>query len=359
MKLSRLLPLVVFVLGGVAAARSGHRHRHGEHRRAHPKVDPDSPWSSVEACRDVLADGERLSKDPGTARIAAWNVRWFPDGGPGNAGGKPTNVEWLACAIAWLGADVVALEELKSTPRTQAALATLKAALATFTGDRYEVELDRCPGEGRQGVALLYDATRVRARGFRNLDALNPAGSACDEHLRPGFTGYFRFPGGADAHVVAVHLKSGEEPADFARRRASLSGLPAAYRALQETEKDPDVVVTGDFNTMGCLDCRPKLRAKDEISEFASLVRGFESPFRRLESDRGCSEYYRGEGNLLDHFLVSGAMAEVPRGARARVSGYCAEVSCARLDARDMPLAYRELSDHCPLVLDIEDRDAD
>jgi predicted extracellular nuclease len=289
-------------------------------------------------------------------------VRWFPDGSPGGGrspGAKPTDVEWLACAIAWLDVDVLALEELKNTPKASQALARLRVAIESLTGRRFRAEIDRCPGTGRQSLAFLYDAGRVTGSRFRNIDALNPHGSACEGNLRPGFAGYFRFAGGADLHLVAVHLKSGVGEREVRLRRTSTSRFADVFAEAQGVEADADIVFLGDFNTMGCDECRPKVRAAAEISALDAAFGSEQGrPVVRARSDLACSEYYRGEGNLLDHVVAARGMKEAP-GARAQVSGYCADVACTRQRPRDMPRAYYELSDHCPVLFDIEDRDLD
>ncbi len=366
---ARLLTLVIALFCGLTAARSRQRGepKHGERRGdgAHAReIPPDSVWSGPEACTAALAAGKRLPRAASVARIGAWNVRWFPDGGPGRhprsgeRGLRPTNIGWLACTIAWLGVDVLTLEELKSNPEASGAMVELRERLDRLTGGAWRLELDRCPGAGRQSVGILFDEKRVAASGFRNVDSLNPHGG-CEENLRPGLGGYFRFPGGADFHLVAVHLKSGPDRREYELRRASLSGIVSAYREVQSDAPDADVVLAGDFNTMGCPNCRPKIRPDEEIAEMSSTVGGFEVPFRRVASTLECSEYYRGEGTLLDHFVVARAMREVPATARVHVEGYCGELGCERFDSHVPPRAYLELSDHCPVVLDVDDRDVD
>ncbi|HVU02311.1 MAG TPA: endonuclease/exonuclease/phosphatase family protein [Polyangiaceae bacterium] len=361
---ARLLILFGLSLGAMVSARS----RHASSRVAEPhvvaRIPESSPWSSPEACEREVSAGHRAQRPPGSARLGAWNVRWFPDGNPGRPkhggpGPEPTDVRWLACTIAWMDVDVLALEEVKASPSAATALTELRSRLDALTGGAHHVEVDRCPGNGRQSVALLWDESRVHGEGFRNLDSLNPNGSACDEHLRPGFTGYFRYPGGADFHFVAVHLKSGEAEKDLALRGASLRGIPQAFRDLQTTAPDADVLLAGDFNTMGCLDCRPKVRAGEELAVFGPTLAALPVPFREVESPERCSEYYRGEGQLLDHFVASASMQEVPVATRAHVDGYCAAVACARQDPHAMPRAYRELSDHCPVLLDVRNQDVD
>jgi exonuclease III len=69
-----------------------------------------------------------------------------------------------------------------------------------------------------------------------------------------------------------------------------------------------------------------------------------------------CTEYFEGKGGTLDHVVVSVGMQEVA--ATARVTGYCALAGCADLPGA-MPAASERLSDHCPVVVDIQDRDRD
>lgn len=323
-----------------------------------------SPWSSPEACLAALAT--RPARPAGLARVATWNVRWFPDGVPGKPkaspsgrGPQPTHLDWLACAIAWLGVDVLALQEVKSTPEASRALIALRARLDGLTGGSFRAEIDRCPGGGRQSVALLFDERRVSAGGFQNLGSLNPRGEACEGQLRPGFGGYFRFMGGLDLHLVAVHLKSGPERHALDLRRSSLQGIPRAFLDAQGAGVDEDLLVLGDFNTMGCPDCSPKIAAAHELAEFDAQLAALSPPFERVPAALPCTEYYRGKGTALDHVVVRKGTRELAPGTFGRVEGYCAAASCRPLPEGAMPRAYRELSDHCPVVLDLVDADRD
>lgn len=325
-------------------------------------MDASSPWASPEACAAALASGLRAGRVPNTVRIATWNVRWFPDGGPGNKahsgpGPQATRVEWLACALAWLDADAVALQEIKSTARAEDALRELTRRLDEMTGGRYRVERDHCD-KGTQHVAWLFDERKVQARSFRDVAALNPRGDACADQLRPGLGGYFVFKGGLDVHLVSVHFKSGGKRHELDTRRQSFDAVAAAYRDLQNDAPDSDVVLVGDFNTMGCSKCSPKVTSTEEIGDVDRILNGLEMPFRRIPAEPRCSEYYRGEGQLLDHFVVDRGMREAPTAAKARVFGYCGELACGRVKG-EMPRAYLELSDHCPVALDLSDRDLD
>jgi hypothetical protein len=65
----------------------------------------------------------------------------------------------------------------------------------------------------------------------------------------------------------------------------------------------------------------------------------------------------RNQPMLLDHFLVSTTMAEVAPSNTALVSGYCAAAHCR--DVFPEPQAYKTLSDHCPIVLELSNGDHD
>ena len=117
-------------------------------------------------------------------------------------------------------------------------------------------------------------------------------------------------------------------------------------------ERDPDVLVLGDYNTMGKQDA-PPVSAQEEL---VVLDRELAPGFRRLPMTPNCTEYFEGKAGALDHVVVSTGMQEVA--ATARVTGYCAVAGCADRTG-PMPAAAERLSDHCPVVVEIQDRDRD
>jgi predicted extracellular nuclease len=115
---------------------------------------------------------------------------------------------------------------------------------------------------------------------------------------------------------------------------------------------DRDVLVLGDYNTMGRQDSLP-ISGQEELAVFDGEL----SPgFRRLAMTPNCTEYFEGKGGTLDHIVASTGMQEMA--ATARVTGYCALAGCAPI-AGAMPAAAERLSDHCPVVVEIQDRDLD
>jgi len=323
---------------------------------AAPRLEPESVFASREACLSALQRGERATRKPGHARIGSWNLHWFPDGKPGKVradADSGSDLEWLACAIRWLDLDALAVQEVKGGGAAQGALDRLRGLLDRG-GGKWEVKIDGCAKNG-QHVGLLYDQKRVKALRSFDVAELNPHGAPCQDQLRPGHASYLRFPGGLDLYVVSAHFKAGGERRSIDLRRRSFEALAEAHSAVQAQGQDADVLVLGDLNTMGCPDCSP---AQSHADELAAVDRALiHEGFHRIESDVACSHYFSGKGTLLDGALAATGFAEIGPRASVRVSGLCAELGCDPPSSRFA--AQERLSDHCPIVVEIADKDLD
>lgn len=311
-------------------------------------------WSSIEGCERA---GE-LERAPGIARIATWNVRWFPDGTYHDdpESDYATDGEWLACEMARLNADVFAIQEFKKHPRAAERADQLIERLDRATGGAWQIVLDDCPHENLPHVGFLYDSSRVRGSDFRAIAALNPHNGPCDQAAHPGFAGRFELSGGLDVELVSVHAQWGLGAEDLELRRRTYHALGEVYRDILEDTGDRDVIFLGDFNTNGCTDCGEALTGVEEIAELNRIARAIDHPFHVLGADAACTEYENGVAWMLDHAVVPTGMAEA-EGATATVHGYCGAVECRAGD--DLPAAFQSLSDHCPVVVDLLDRDID
>lgn len=301
---------------------------------------------STEQCR------RELSREPAqqrqAPRVASWNVRWFPDGG---AATEETDIEWLACEMARLQAPIIAVQEFTTTASERGPLRRLLIELDRLTGGRWQAEFDRCPGRRFQHVGLLYDAARVHGSHFVQLDQLNPK-HGCTGRLRPGLSGYFRFPDGPDLHVVSVHLKAQSQRSARQLRRRSLKRLPDAVAQLRQLVDDEDVLLAGDLNSVGS---RPDISAEQELREMDAMLSNQSPAFRRVPSV--CSYYHRGAPTAVDHFLITDRSTELPKARAALTKGYCGALACQA--SKQLPAAYRSLSDHCPIVVALEPQDDD
>jgi predicted extracellular nuclease len=315
----------------------------------------ENVFTSAALCASELAAGRRLARRAGTARFASWNLHWFPDGKPGSRG-PGADLGWLACTLWWLDADVVAVQEVKQTPRAEAALASLLAELSRISGGRYRARLDDCGNRVPQHVGLIWNEARVQATELATLAALNPSGEACSNQWRPGLSARLRFPGGLDLLTISGHFKSMSDDRSLQLRRASFAALPAVLRQNEASSRDPDLLLLGDLNTMGCRTCSPPVTAQQEI---AAVERGLQKVGLRLvPADASGTHFHDGQPALLDHAVAAQRMRELDPQALSHVVGACAAAAppSARRGAKR---ARQRLSDHCPIVLDLTDRDLD
>lgn len=342
-------------------ARSYTRTQPRARRAASSAIKVDAAFASPELCRSALQTTRARARVRATGRIGSYNLRWFPDGSPGHrrSARASTDLEWLACAIASLDVDVLAIQEVKAFPRARALTRELMTRLDLLTGGRWQARIDDCPDSAELHVGFFYNSAKVQASHWQTLAELNPFNSACAKQLRPGLAGYFTFPGGLDLHIVSVHLKSTRAKRSLDLRARSLARLPAALSQLRAGVLDDDVLVVGDYNTMGCRDCVPPVSPGEELARISLALAEPSSRLRVVPSDAPCTQYSRGRPTRLDLFAAADSMLELLPASVVHVRGTCAELGCRRARAQHMPLAHQRLSDHCPLVLDLMDQDLD
>lgn len=336
--------------------------RSSSHERANPGLEGGEAaalrwWHSLEACKRSL-ERDPPKRQLGRARLGSFNVRWFPDGEAGTERQEPgTDVEWLACAIARLEIDLLAVQEFKSHPATAGAFGQLVEALTRFAGGRWKMELDGCGQRSDGHVGFVWNEDRVRARDLREATELL-AGRRCDADWRPGLSAHFRFQGGFDAHVIALHAVAGHNPERLRDRTRIFAEISRAVRESQRRRADDDVIVLGDFNVSGCSECEPEISQRAELARLALALENATPPLRFVPSTVACTQF-QGDGPfLLDLFAVSRRLQELPPDARVEVEGYCSESACRR-SYEPPEVVYERVSDHCPIVLSFTDRDLD
>lgn len=316
-------------------------------------VAKDSPWASRAACQAELERRRATQTRDSSPRMATWNVRYFPDGSEHGVEDQPTDVDWLACSIALLDVDILAVQEFKADAPAQAAARELLQKLGDLTARSYRLELARCEPRNVQRPGLIYDERRVTAKHLRDLPELNPD-DKCSNSASPGFASYVSFEGGPDFHLVVIHAYAGHGRREHEKRGQFLPALERSVSALARVVPDADVVITGDFNTSGCSDCSPAIDGAAEARTLGERVAKFAVPLRSVPSSGGCS-FAGQKPALLDHFLVSASFRELAHDASAVVSGFCAESNCR--DVFPKAKAEAALSDHCPLLLQLQNGD--
>ena len=315
---------------------------------------------SAAAQEGVTRGGSTAETTPRSTRLrlGTWNIRWFPRGcaNPLQCPDKKTDLMMLSKRIAELDLDLVAVQEILYAEDGRQAMEELLARLDSLTSGNWQVNMQECGPPQSQRVGLLWNAKRVRLTNFTDMEQLNggidEGGGACAANLRPGRYAYATaVDGSIDFHAITVHFDSGRRDRDYNNRRDAAGEIPRLRLGdTPITEVDEDVVIFGDFNTMGKSD-PTEITAEKEFEIFDKQIGPF---FRRLAVQPFCSEYYRGRSGVLDFFVVSESLASA--GKTARVKGFCAEAACSELDEENMPEEYTRISDHCPVILEMGDK---
>lgn len=332
-----------------------------------PVVHHSSPeeealvWKSFEHCQQVVKDGGRMAiYSSEKLRVGTWNIRWFPYGkSPDHSkNNDETNLSWLSCTMVWMNMDVLAVEESLATPKATRAWKTVLKSLEETTGDSWQWTPQQCGKADSHKIGYLWNTSRVNVTQVKSLWQFNVKAKSkhqpCEGRLRPGHYAYVqsRQQPGADFHLIALHLKSGPTVFALEDRHRAINQIDKTVS--QFLSKDQDTIILGDFNTMGAGDNASR---KSELKHIRRKVPKEKPGFRDLKLTPQCSHYFRGRGGWLDHVLVNKGMEEMSA-RTARVTGYCAVAECRRIKG-DYPIAYQQLSDHCPVVIEIENQDKD
>ena len=361
--LSLLVVATLWNTGGVLVSLAGaFKATHDPVIHQSPSQEEALVWKSSTDCQRVVKDGGRMAVPvPDTLRVGTWNIRWFPHGSPPDQpepAAAPTDLEWLTCTLVWMQTDILVVQESLTTVEARTAWDRILTALERHTGQTWQWSVQECGKPDGHHVGTLWNESRVTLSAFQSLWSLNgkatSAHNPCEGGLRPGHYAHVqsqRQPG-ADFHLIGLHLKSGPTVFAVEARQKALNRIDTAVAPF--LEMDEDVIILGDLNTMGAGDRHSQ---RSELKYLRRKVAKETPGLDVLFPEPRCSHYFRGRGDWLDHVLVAKDMDEI-RTRPARVTGYCAVTGCRRIKG-DYPLAYQRLSDHCPVVVEIDDRDRD
>lgn len=357
----RLLGLCILVLAGCSPSIGT--------KKSRPSLTPAARigmiWDDPIRCEEAVSSGRRQGLVDGKLRVGSWNLRWFPDGAPGNEPKtyRATNIQWLACAITYLQYDVVGLQEVKLTQRGKNGLEKLIKELERLTSSGWKWIADDCLKPSLPHVLVLYNTDRVAINLGRSHPELDPTGyrssatPLCPGVLRPALGAYVKSKqGGVDFHFISSQLDGGITTRDFHNRVAAWRSLDQVFAKRFELSADTDFVMAADFNSVGCPECSmPK--SADEHGLLRKIIGALEPGMVPATSSVACTSYYRGKAQLVTQVIHTKAMKEA-EGAMQKVFGLCRAKHCESLFNQEVP-ALNYLSDHCPIAFDIRDEDLD
>lgn len=230
--------------------------------------------------------------------------------------------------------------------------------LASFIKSKmpgHQVILSNCGGRGGQSLGFIFNTKKLRLIEFKEeLGITNPEGQpTCNGSSRPMGVGKFESLDTKEVfYAYQVHLKAGDN-AEAQEKRALQYEFLKTYLKNAEAEGKKNYVVMGDFNTTGYLN------RDQDYKKFSAMLNA--NKLSNLTSQLGCSAYWWGATDdgietpsQLDHIVMSAGFIAL-KGAtpKAQVHGHCKIASCRPASIDTLGVSYQEVSDHCPLTVEI------
>ena len=273
------------------------------------------------------------AQQPATLRIGTWNLEQL-----GIRGDPPrTDADHQAIAdyIEKLDVAVLAVQEVGSDQALDDLCRRLGPTFRNVLGTSGSFS----DGKGRVSVGFVFDTAKVELLHAAELLQLPTQAEGLPIFHRIPVTACFRARGGGlDFRAVTVHIKAGQKPDDFQKRRLEVSALRDWLAALLRSPgEDQDVVVLGDFN-------------HSYETEAATLFQQ-DGVVRYLKSNKANDPTIAHFDAPIDMFAISRGFDEVVDGS------YDAHNEDG---LRDKATWQRVYTDHFPLTLAITaDRDRD
>lgn len=250
----------------------------------------------------------RTDRPASGSRFATFNIENYPK--------SPRQVEGAFDHLRALDAGAIGLQEITDPAAfDRTARERLGASWRTVFSDHPE-----------QRVGVLYDT-----RAFTVVGSAMHRQTELYEGAKPALEVQLRASDGRVTRMFVVHLKARGDGGPVRKRQ--LDALAPVVRDARAT--GDEVIVVGDFNATG----------PDDLV----AIRGFASASELdvATEDVPCTSYWnRSDGCLgqpLDHMLTSWS-------ADARAEGACRTHGCAM--RTECPSFHRDVSDHCPVVVD-------
>ncbi len=255
--------------------------------------------------------------DPRPLRIATFNIEDFPK--------DDRQIAGAFAELAALDAPIVGVQEIMD-PRA------FTTAMRSSLGTEWQVAFEPFVERGYRHTGVLFDRRRFTLIAVTTHDETMLGGHhkrVLDVRLRPA-------EGGKPVRILVVHLKAGGDARDREIRQRQ-------HRALREVIKTVKrsgdrIAVLGDFNATHDVEDRGDLAALASATDLAWSTEPLAcSAFWRR--DDGCPR------SRLDHIFTW-------ESGEATATGACATSGCEWQDR--CPLYSREISDHCPVVVELD-----
>lgn len=285
----------------------------------------------------------------GQLRVALWNVRNFPldqrPQDPDLGYFRRTNICDLEDALRGLDADIIGFEEITDTRR-------FPPILRRSGGDRrYRLRFGSHGGRWNQKIALAWDENRVRLTG--PIEEIPEV--AVSERYKPALVATFESMQEPTVTLTVIQVHLASSPRGFDNRRRQYQALADWVNERAMGSERPNVLIQGDFNTMGWQGGTPGA----ERALLDDLMRG--AGLRRLVNQSGCTEYWEGPGgrdgvqvpSLLDLVYAKGFEGFALSSPQSWL--HCQRARCGEMVSKvgREDGTFWDVSDHCPVTFEI------
>jgi endonuclease/exonuclease/phosphatase family metal-dependent hydrolase len=278
-------------------------------------------------------------------RFSSYNIRNFDYDERSNT---PTNKKHLVQIIDQIQADLIAVQEINDADEFERMIDN------NYNG-KLKAVLSLCGGAHGQKLGFIYNTNKLKLVKFeedsRVSNPNSPAQSNCNNGSRPLAIGVFKMIDRNEKVVaISLHLKSGGRQSNIDKRfkqHKLINDVVNEYRA----KGIKHVVIMGDFNsTQYIIEGDTKNRFKQSVSQM-----GLTNTTKNIS----CSAYWWGGAqdskqypSILDHILISPSLIG-KKSVKVESYGHCKKLNCKVTLESQMGVSFDEVSDHCPLVTEI------
>lgn len=279
-------------------------------------------------------------------RFGSYNIRNFDYDQRSRV---PTNKSVLKETLKEMNADFIAVQEINKT-------SIFKDFIRREFNGKYGVALTTCGGAHDQRLGFVWDRSKFELISFEeDLRVTNPFTSRqglCYQGSRPLAIGWFHSKTTGKTFIaISVHLKSGSQDRSVRKRFKQIEIINQVVSEYKQKGED-NFIIMGDFNTT------EYIYRGNNTNRFKALTRTMQ--LTDVSSDLQCTSYWWGgmqdgkeHPSQLDHILVTPGLGKLSKES-TRSYSHCAKLRCKVTDELTMGISYNDVSDHCPIVTEIQ-----
>ncbi|MAZ48147.1 MAG: hypothetical protein CME65_06270 [Halobacteriovoraceae bacterium] len=291
-------------------------------------------------CGDVFA---------GQIKVATYNIRNFDYD---QRSRTPTNKMELKKILKSINFDLLAVQEIGKTNQ-------FKNYIAQHFPQNFQTFLSRCGGSNDQHLGFIVDLSKFKIIEFREdertVNVSSKAGRRNENCFQRGsrpvaILKALHRTSDQKIAIISVHLKAGGSSRSVSKRFKQIARVLDLKEELKNNGYDK-IIILGDFNTTEFLSRSGYMqqRFQDRLSK---------AQMKNQTKTVQCTSYWWGNRDdnyfypsQLDHIVTSD---NIRSSRRPKIYGHCKQLDCRASHEDGMQVSFNEVSDHCPLAIELE-----